>query len=104
MSHSKASHTVALRSQGFDWWFVCRDLWKMCAWRMSEDPRLPLFARATIAAHCGNLKVILMGCTTWADVLWGHLRCVVDVRVEREIRSQIHRTYIDMPEEYWQNE
>jgi len=37
-----------------------RDLWKLAAWRMAEDKRVPQTMRTTYAALCGHLQVILI--------------------------------------------
>lgn len=83
-----------------------RDVWKICAWRMSEDYRMPVYTRATQGALCGNLEALLPVCQKWEDVLWAHLRVLVDIRVETEVRSQLgfNQEYAEMPEKYWQKE
>ncbi|KAJ1525276.1 hypothetical protein ONE63_010099 [Megalurothrips usitatus] len=83
-----------------------RDIWKICAWRMSEDYKMPVYTRATQGALCGNLDALLPVCQKWEDVLWAYLRVLVDIRVETEIRSQlgISQEYAEMPEKYWQKE
>ncbi|KAK3932188.1 Nuclear pore complex protein Nup107 [Frankliniella fusca] len=84
-----------------------RDLWKVCAWRMSEDYKMPVYTRATQGVLCGNLDALLPVCQRWEDVLWAHLRVLVDIRVEKEIRcSQLgyNREYAEMPEKYWQKD
>lgn len=67
---------------------------------------MPVYTRATVGALCGNLDALLPVCFKWEDVLWAHLRVLVDHRVETEIRSQIgiHQDYVDMPEKYGQKE
>lgn len=44
-----------------------------------------------------------MSCS-WEDTLWSYLKVLVDIRVEREIRTYSYKTYLDMPPSYWNNE
>ncbi|XP_067007328.1 nuclear pore complex protein Nup107 [Anabrus simplex] len=78
-----------------------RDLWKLVAWRLASDVRLPPYARATHAALCGHLDALDAVCHTWSDKLWAYLRVIVDIRVEEEIRACMPRSYIPMPDAYW---
>lgn len=78
-----------------------RDTWKLCAWRLSEDVRSPPLARAIYASFCGNLSALLPVCRGWEDLLWAHIRVLVDVCVEKEIRSVSVREYVPMPDSYW---
>lgn len=78
-----------------------RDIWKICSWRLSEDVRAPPLARAIHAALCGNLSALLPVCQGWEDLLWAHTRVLVDVCVEKEIRSVSVREYVPVPDSYW---
>ncbi|XP_065332081.1 nuclear pore complex protein Nup107 isoform X2 [Cloeon dipterum] len=80
-----------------------RDIWKVAAWRMSEDNRLPQATRTTYAALCGHLQQMLPSMVTWADWLWAHLRAMIDVRIEEEIRERVNKQYVEMPNSYWAN-
>ncbi|XP_059484595.1 nuclear pore complex protein Nup107 [Neocloeon triangulifer] len=80
-----------------------RDLWKLAAWHMSKDPRLPQTARTTYAALCGHLQAMLPSMATWADWLWAHLRAMIDVRIEEEIRERVDKQFVEMPNNYWAN-
>jgi len=40
---------------------------------------------------------------TWSDWLWAHLRAMIDVRIEEEIREHVDRQYLEMPGTYWSN-
>lgn len=80
-----------------------RDLWKLAAWRMSEDVRVPQLTRTTYAVLCGHLQSMLPSMLTWSDWLWAHLKAMIDVRIEEEIRERVDRQFIDMPASYWSN-
>ncbi|KAK7861733.1 hypothetical protein R5R35_008705 [Gryllus longicercus] len=80
-----------------------RDLWKLMAWNLASDTRLPLYARATHAVFCGHLNALEGVCETWTDLLWAFLKVMIDVRVEKEIRATVLRSYVPLPDEYWQN-
>lgn len=83
---------------------IFRDIWKLMAWKMAEDKRMPVFARATFAALCGHLSTLVEVCQSWEDLLWAHFRVLVDIRVEKEIRESSVRHYVELPAVYWQNE
>jgi len=80
-----------------------RDIWKVACWRLAEDERFPLVERAIYASLSGNLKALLPACSTWSDQLWAYIRCMVDTRVEQEIRIQTtaERTPEQLPANYW---
>lgn len=78
-----------------------RDIWKLCAWQLSENVHAGKYARAVYAALCGNLDALLPACDTWDDVLWAHTRVSVDRLMEREVRDNSLREYTAMPESYW---
>ncbi|XP_058460940.1 nuclear pore complex protein Nup107 [Malaya genurostris] len=80
-----------------------RDLWKKLAWKMAESRAIDEFTRATVGAFCGHLDSLLavLGEHSWADVLWAYLKVQIDIRVESEIRSHCVKSYLPMPEKYW---
>ncbi|XP_014246029.1 nuclear pore complex protein Nup107 [Cimex lectularius] len=78
-----------------------RDIWKLCAWRMCEDPRVSEDDKAIMGSLCGHLDSVLPHCTSWEDKLWAYTRTAVDILVEREIRDNSFKDYIDMPVQYW---
>ncbi|XP_065095633.1 nuclear pore complex protein Nup107 [Ochlerotatus camptorhynchus] len=80
-----------------------RDLWKKFAWKMAESRVVDEYTRATIGAFCGNLNALLaiLGEHNWTDVLWAYLKTQIDIRVESEIRSHCVKSYLPMPEKYW---
>lgn len=81
-----------------------RDVWKRAVWKMIGDDRMGLFERALLAPLCGHLGFLLRSpllCANWEDVLWAYSRCMVDVRVETEIRDKIPRRFAPLPQEYW---
>ena len=80
-----------------------RDLWKICAWTASDDEKQDSYWRASLGVLCGNLKPVLKVCETWEDYLWAYMRVMIDIRVESEIRDNVIRKYVPMPEEYWKN-
>lgn len=80
-----------------------RDVWKLAAWSLAEDKRMPSCARTTYAALCGHLEAMLLNMDTWHDWLWAYLRTMIDVRIEEEIRDKTTRNYVDMPSKYWVN-
>lgn len=83
---------------------ISRDIWKLVAWKMAEDKRMPVYARATFAALCGHLTTLVEVCQSWEDLLWAHLRVLVDIRVEKEVRESSVLHYVELPDVYWQNE
>ncbi|XP_069673510.1 nuclear pore complex protein Nup107 [Periplaneta americana] len=81
-----------------------RDIWKLMAWQLAEDKRMPLHTRATFGSLCGHLSSLIAVCKTWEDLLWAYLRTLVDIRVEKEIRSSSVYEYVQLPDNYWRNE
>ncbi|XP_026468437.1 nuclear pore complex protein Nup107 [Ctenocephalides felis] len=83
-----------------------RRLWKLCAWKMSENSRaFDIYTRATIGAFCGHLDSMLAACNdSWEDLLWAYLKVQIDIRVETEIKhNYISNTSYTMKDEYWKN-
>uniref|UniRef100_A0A8D8HGI9 Nuclear pore complex protein n=1 Tax=Culex pipiens TaxID=7175 RepID=A0A8D8HGI9_CULPI len=82
-----------------------RDLWKKFAWKMAESRTVDEYSRAMIGAFCGHLDALLavLGEHSWSDVLWAYLKVQIDIRVESEIRSHCVKSYLPMPEKYWNN-
>ncbi|XP_053693286.1 nuclear pore complex protein Nup107 [Sabethes cyaneus] len=80
-----------------------RDLWKKIAWKMAENRTVDEYGRAMIGAFCGHLEAMLnvLADHSWADVLWAYLKVQIDIRVESEIRSHCIKSYLPMPERYW---
>lgn len=81
-----------------------RSLWKLCAWELSQDKRVGEYYRAIYASLCGNLGQLLSTSKSWQDALWAHIKTVLDIKVESEIRGGVLKSYTPMPEEYWKNE
>ncbi|KAL1138207.1 hypothetical protein AAG570_009898 [Ranatra chinensis] len=80
-----------------------RDVWKLCAWRLCEEPNAHPRDKSILGALCGHLGALLPACSGWEDLLWAYLRAAVDRRVEREIRDNAIRQYVPMPNKYWLN-
>ncbi|XP_055586124.1 nuclear pore complex protein Nup107 isoform X2 [Uranotaenia lowii] len=80
-----------------------RDLWKKLSWKMAESREIDEYTRAMVGSFCGNLEALLavLGDHSWADVLWAYLKVQIDIRVESEIRSHCVKSYLPMPEKYW---
>ncbi|CAN7997114.1 unnamed protein product [Ixodes hexagonus] len=64
-----------------------RDLWKVAAWDAVGSPSCSVYERAVYAALCGNLEGLLLVCNKWKDLLWAHMRLLVDVSIEQELRT-----------------
>lgn len=64
-----------------------RDLWKVAAWDVAGSPSCSVYERAVYAALCGNLEALLPVCNKWKDLLWAHMRLLVDVGIEHELRT-----------------
>lgn len=60
--------------------------------------------RGIYASLCGNIKQMLPLATSWQDALWAHMKGLLDVTIEREIRGFMPKQYTEMPEAYWKNE
>lgn len=78
-----------------------RDVWKKMAWQFARNENLDLFRRASIAAYCGNLQTLIDVSNSWEDYLWAYFKVMIDIKVESEIRENVNKNYVDMPEEYW---
>lgn len=81
-----------------------RDIWKQCAWELSQDDAMPVQERVIYASLSGNSTQLLSSnvCRSWEDYVWALTRAMVDVIVEKEIRDLIvSKTYASLPEEYW---
>ncbi|XP_017881019.1 nuclear pore complex protein Nup107 [Ceratina calcarata] len=81
-----------------------RSLWKLCAWELSQDKRVGQFYRAIYASLCGNVQQMLQVASSWQDALWGYMKMLLDIKVEREIRDLVIKGFTNMPDEYWKNE
>lgn len=69
----------------------------------SENKNLDEYTRANVGVLCGNLESIVGPLNnSWTDLLWAYLKVQIDIRVESEIRSCSVRSYIEMPDKYWQ--
>eukprot|EP00118_Oscarella_pearsei_P007193 m.34356 g.34356 ORF g.34356 m.34356 type:complete len:1012 (+) comp31968_c0_seq4:18-3053(+) len=80
-----------------------RDLWKNVCWIMTDEERYGNYEKAIYAALTGNLKQLLPFIHSWPDGLWAHYKTMVDVNVERELRShpRPRRPHADLPNPYW---
>ncbi|CAK9805973.1 Nuclear pore complex protein Nup107 [Anthophora quadrimaculata] len=81
-----------------------RSLWKLCAWELSQDKRVGLFYRAIYASLCGNVQQMLQVATSWQDGLWAYIKTLLDIKVEREVRDLVIKSFTNMPDDYWKNE
>ena len=70
---------------------------------MTMDPKMPLYFRAAYAALCGNISVLKSVCSTWEDLLWAHMKCLVDTMVECRIREVLPKPLCELPNFYWNN-
>ena len=70
---------------------------------MTMDPKMPLYFRAAYAALCGNFSVLKSVCSTWEDLLWAYMRCLVDTMVEQRIREVLPKPQCELPAFYWTN-
>uniref|UniRef100_A0A182VZJ0 Nuclear pore complex protein n=1 Tax=Anopheles minimus TaxID=112268 RepID=A0A182VZJ0_9DIPT len=80
-----------------------RDLWKKFAWQMAESRMLDPYTKATIGALCGHLDsmVDVLSEHSWNDMLWAYVKIQIDIRVESEVRSHCIKSYLPMPDRYW---
>lgn len=79
-----------------------RDLWKKIAWMTAEKKSLDECFRAVVGVLCGHLESALVPLShSWVDMLWVYLKVQIDIRVESEIRSGSIKSYLEMPEKYW---
>ncbi|KAK0165313.1 hypothetical protein PV328_003837 [Microctonus aethiopoides] len=80
-----------------------RDLWKLTAWHMSQDTRIGPYYRAIYASLCGNINQLLGVAWNWQDALWAHVKVLIDIEVETELRGVMEKNYLPMPDEYWKS-
>ena len=66
-----------------------------------QDDKMSLYERAIFAPFCGNVSFLLSICTSWEDSLWALTKCMVDLKVETEIREKMARTFAELPRDYW---
>lgn len=78
-----------------------RDIWKNMAWKYTEMDNLNKHEKAAVAAYSGHLKPLLIVGNNWEDFLWAYMRVMVDIRVESEIRDNVSKKYLPLPNEYW---
>ncbi|CAB0008584.1 unnamed protein product [Nesidiocoris tenuis] len=78
-----------------------RGIWKLCAWKMCEDPATLDEDKAVIGALCGHLPSVLPFCSSWEDLLWANTKAAVDVAVEQIIRDDSLKEYAPLPPHYW---
>lgn len=79
-----------------------RDLWKRCAYIISDNSKLDDYNRAVVGSLCGHLDSLINVCNeSYWDLLWAYLKIQIDIRVESEIRSCCARNYSEMPTKYW---
>ncbi|XP_034172869.1 nuclear pore complex protein Nup107 [Osmia lignaria lignaria] len=81
-----------------------RSLWKLCAWELCQDKRVGQFYRSIYASLCGNVQQMLQVASSWQDALWAYMKALLDIKVERDMRDLVAKSFTDMPEEYWKNE
>ncbi|OAD62237.1 hypothetical protein WN48_06878 [Eufriesea mexicana] len=81
-----------------------RSLWKLCAWELSQDKRVGQFYRTIYASLCGNVQQMLQVASSWQDALWAYMKTLLDIKVEREVRDLVIKSFTDMPDDYWNNE
>lgn len=53
---------------------------------------------------CGNTQQLLPLAQSWQDALWAHIKSLLDVMVEKEVRNCMTKSYPAMPQKYWKNE
>ncbi|XP_033310230.1 nuclear pore complex protein Nup107 isoform X1 [Bombus bifarius] len=81
-----------------------RSLWKLCAWELSQERRVGQFYRTIYASLCGNVQQMLQVASSWQDALWAYMKTLLDIKVEREVRDLVAKSFTDMPDDYWKNE
>lgn len=42
--------------------------------------------------------------TSWQDALWAYMKTLLDIKVEREVRDLVIKSFTNMPDDYWKNE
>lgn len=71
---------------------------------MAENRTLNEFTRAYLGVFCGHLQSLLVPLSnSWFDLLWAYLKVQIDIRVESELRAVSTKSYLDMPQKYWDN-
>jgi len=82
-----------------------RDLWKRMAWQLSNNNTVSAQERAIYSSLCGNAKQLLASgmCSSWEDRLWAYTKAMVDTLVEDELRKTMPKTFVPMPQQYWDN-
>lgn len=71
---------------------------------MAENNRINEYTRAYLGIFCGNLDALKGPLSdSWFDLLWAYLKVQIDIRVETELRSTSSKSYVDMPDKYWNN-
>lgn len=82
-----------------------RDIWKKCAWMKADSKKCDDYSRAIAAVFCGHLQALTNSsvCTSWSDLLWAYFKVQIDIRVEFEVRQCAAKSYLPMPEQYWNN-
>ncbi|KAM7351759.1 nuclear pore complex protein Nup107 [Cochliomyia hominivorax] len=79
-----------------------RDIWKKCAWMMADSKKFDEFTRAIAGTFCGHLESLkTLLSNSWEDLLWAYLKVQVDIRVESEIRACCMKSYLALPDTYW---
>lgn len=48
--------------------------------------------------------MLLSVSSTWQDALWAHMKTMLDIKVEQEMRDALPKCHVGMPEEYWKND
>jgi nuclear pore complex protein Nup107 len=83
-----------------------RDIWKTSCWKMLDEPAYDVYEKAIFAALSGNVAKVLPACHTWYDHVWAYFKTLVDVQVEKALRSRItppERDLVELPSKYWTN-
>lgn len=62
------------------------------------------FYRTIYASLCGNVQQMLQVASSWQDALWAYMKTLLDIKVEREVRDLVAKSFTDMPDDYWKNE
>jgi nuclear pore complex protein Nup107 len=82
-----------------------RDLWKSSCWNLMKCATFGNYEKAIYAAMSGNLSCLLKVCNTWYDCLWSYYRVMVDVLVEKKLRTSNRYPsdyqFVQLPDEYW---
>lgn len=71
---------------------------------MAENKKLNEYTRAYLGVFCGHLQSLLGPLSnSWFDLLWAYLKVQIDIRVESELCSVSNKSYLEMPQKYWDN-